>query len=163
AETLAVAQARMQHAETCRQALTYALDQLRRERDLGNQHQHGTAARQRALGTLQIDFGLTAAGDAPKHVGGIAVSVAVDQPDRGELCGRKYRCWHRGGCRVWLNETGTVCLDVPGLALDPALHAQLPRGRPPAWHLLIERLRAQTALGAGEQKQQCQLFRRPGA
>jgi hypothetical protein len=52
-----------------RKALCEARFELRREVDLGHQHQHLAAGVQRALRGLQVDLGLAAAGDAVQQRG----------------------------------------------------------------------------------------------
>ena len=54
----------MQHGDLLAEARGEAARGLRRERDLGHQHEHAAAARQRALGRAQVDLRLARAGHA---------------------------------------------------------------------------------------------------
>ena len=68
-QTLGVAQSGVQHGDRAGQAVAESLDQLRRQRDLGHQHQHAAAASERARRALQVDLGLAAAGSALQYEG----------------------------------------------------------------------------------------------
>ena len=73
---LAGGEARMQDDDAAAEAVLETLDQLRRERDLGHQHQRLTrraacrVLRERGRDGLQIHLGLAAAGDAVEQMRG---------------------------------------------------------------------------------------------
>ena len=54
----------MQHGDGLAEACGEAPDELRRQRDLGHEHDRATALLQRAGGGAQVDLGLARSGDA---------------------------------------------------------------------------------------------------
>ena len=74
---LALAERRVQQRDRVAEARLEAPDGLRRERDLGHEHDHALAALERRGGRAQVDLGLARAGDAVQQVRAAA-------PDRGD-------------------------------------------------------------------------------
>ncbi len=63
--------------------------QLRREADLGHQHQRALARREHALHEPQVHLGLAAAGDPVQHEGGERAERRADGGDRSALLGQE--------------------------------------------------------------------------
>ena len=63
-QALRIIEGRVQHGKRCGETIRKPLRQLRRQRDLGHQHQCAAPGRERMLDRVQIDLGLAAAGDA---------------------------------------------------------------------------------------------------
>ena len=61
---LARREPRMRHGDGVAEALDEARHRLRRQPDLGHEHDHAAALRERGLGGAQVDLGLAGAGDA---------------------------------------------------------------------------------------------------
>ncbi len=74
-----------------REALRHAALELRRERDLGHQHQHLAAGRKHLLCDAQIDLGLATAGDALQQPGTKACGRRADLVDHCHLLGGQGR------------------------------------------------------------------------
>ena len=77
-QPFAVAQVRVQHRQRRVEARAKACDQLRRERDLGHEHQRLLAARDDGGDRAQIDLGLAAAGHAIQQMRREAAERAAD-------------------------------------------------------------------------------------
>ena len=79
----------MQHRERCaRETRREAPDELRREADLGHQHQHAAVAGEMPLGQPEIDLGLAAAGDAVQQPAVVAAVIrGLERIERGSLRG----------------------------------------------------------------------------
>ena len=88
------------HQVVTGKALGQAGFELRREVDLGHQHQHLAARGQGLCGRVQVDLGLAAAGDTMQQVGGGC--VAEQCVDGGGLIGRQ-------GRRRRVAATGLAC------------------------------------------------------
>ena len=83
---LAVGEPGVQHGDLIAEARGEAARGLRRERDLGHQHEHRAAARERALGGAQVHLGLARARDAvEQEVASARREQRLDLPDRGRL------------------------------------------------------------------------------
>ena len=77
----------MQHRHGVAEALAEARDDLRRQRDLGHEHEHAPVLRERVLGRAQVDLGLAGAGDAVQQ----QLLARRGGRDRGE----RLRLWPR--------------------------------------------------------------------
>ncbi len=90
---LAVGEGRVQDREAVAEPRPEARDRLRRQADLGDQHDRPLAARQRRLDRGEVDLGLARAGDAVQQLlarrPGFAVERGDDALDRGLLLGQQ--------------------------------------------------------------------------
>ncbi len=84
-EALVVGEPRMQHRHRGIEALAEARQQLRRECDLGHQHQRPPPRGQYPFDEPQVDLGLAAAGDAVQHEGAKGPEGAPDRLHRQRL------------------------------------------------------------------------------
>ena len=77
---LARTEAAVQHRDAASEAALHAVEELVRERDLGDEEQHRPAARPRLRRRLQVDFRLAASGDAveEKHLKAAAAGDRLD-------------------------------------------------------------------------------------
>ena len=75
----------MQHRDRHAEAFAKASHQLRREADLGHQHQCAPAVTQCALDGVQVNLGLAAAGDAVQQERRKTRVRGIDRGDRGRL------------------------------------------------------------------------------
>ena len=83
---LAVGEPGVQHRDLIAEARGEAARGLRRERDLGHQHEHRAAARERALGGAQVDLGLARARDpVEQEVAPARLEQRLDLRDGGRL------------------------------------------------------------------------------
>ncbi len=90
-EPRAVGQRGMQRDDRRGEALAKARDELRRQRDLGDQHQRAAARRQHPLDEAQVDLRLAAAGDAVQQECGEAPERGADGRDRRALVRGQHR------------------------------------------------------------------------
>ena len=84
---LALAERGVQQRDGVAEAGLEAPDGLRRQRDLGHEHDHALPALERRGGGAQVDLGLARAGDAVQQVR--CARRALDGRDRGLLVGRE--------------------------------------------------------------------------
>ena len=83
---LAVGEPGVQHGDLIAEARGEAASGLRRERDLGHQHEHRAAARERALGGAQVDLGLARSRDSvEQEVSPARLEQPLDLRDGGRL------------------------------------------------------------------------------
>jgi hypothetical protein len=80
-QPLEIGERGMQHGERCTKARGEALDELRRQGDLGNEHERLLPACDDALDRAQIDLGLAAAGDPAQQELRIRSRGAIDRLD----------------------------------------------------------------------------------
>ena len=73
---LGLGQRRVQHGDAVAEARSEAADRLRRERDLGDEHDHASPLLERGLRRLEVDLGLAAAGRAVEQE---ATALAVER------------------------------------------------------------------------------------
>ena len=78
-------QMRVQHGDLLAEALAEATERLRRQRDLGHQHDRALAALERGGASLQVDLGLTAAGRAVEQEGAAAFVERLHDARNGLL------------------------------------------------------------------------------
>ena len=112
AQALRWRQAAVQRDEsaTCK-ALGKARFELRRQVDLGHQHQHLAPGSERLCRGTQVDLGLAAAGDTVQKVGGRR--RAAERRDRSRLVGRQLRCRRvRGGLRCRRLQTRQAAFEL---------------------------------------------------
>ena len=98
---LAVGEGRVQDGEAVAEPGPEARHRLRRQADLGDQHDRPLAPRQRRLDRGEVDLGLARAGDAVQQLlarrgSGFSVERGDDALDRGLLLGQQLAAGRRG-------------------------------------------------------------------
>ncbi len=162
-QALGIAQSGVQHGDVDVQAFAKPLHQLRRQPDLGHQHQDAAAASQRARRALQVDLGLATAGRALQHPGRVLAGRGLDlrhgRTLRAGQC-RRVGCGTRARNRLrraiaWLGRGprragGRADLE----AFDPSALRQRARRLAPAAEPLHDRRGGHAGAAARQQREQ---------
>ena len=99
-EPRAVCERGVQRDDRRREPCAEARDELRRQRDLGHEHERAAARLEHALDEPQVDLGLAAAGDAVQEPGAEFPERCADLLDRGALVRGQHRA-RAPGARGW--------------------------------------------------------------
>ena len=159
---LGLAERRVQDGDCVAEARGEAGERLRRQRDLGHEHDCAAAAREGVLAGAEVDLGLAAAGRAvEQEVAAARVEGDGDALDRGRLRGRRGRRFRGRRCeRLARDGRGPL-----GAALADV---RVRRGRAPgprkSRSSRRSRVRGRPARAAGSRRRRrCRRGRSPGA